>query len=492
MTLRRGSEPVSATEPLVVCPSCGFPSPVGTRRCPHCLAELVSAVVASTPEARAARERALRARARRLASDRRARRVRILISAVAIALLGYWIYANFVREPALLTLPQSQTISAIITPDSWPNGDGGLGRQRRSASPSRLTEAEAWRSELHASPDTALVADSERLYLSLADGTLLALSARDGRTVWQRSYSRSLLASPALAAGRLYVPVPDGHLQALDAATGDLLWEAAAGELLTTSPLVADGTVYLFGKVEWFGFDAEHGDLLWRRPIDLGWSKIDREFLTPVVTGGQVAVGVSQRVIMLDRETGERTYWYNTVAFPTRLASDEAPPVAGDSAPGEVVYALSAWQAVALPADAVRPPWDGIRRVWVQFWVWGMAPEVPPPPRVWARAQPPREYLSPAVGPERLYVLGRRGQLVAISLGDGLTAWERAVENASAPPLLASDGLLVSERDRLLLLDPESGALVAKRQLPGPLSSAAVTSHGTYLATTSGEVLALR
>jgi len=459
---------------ISICPSCQRPSPSSARRCTYCLADLSGTQPASSDVAAIALAERGRAVASRARQARAARRIRTITGVVGLLLVSYWIYANYIREPELLPGASSTTVSATLSPDTWPNADGGLGRLRRSESPSRLTGDEAWRIELPAAAETELVADEQRLYLSLADGSLVAYSVEDGSEVWHRNYERFLLAAPALADGTLYVPLQDGNLQALDSATGKPLWEASAGDLLTTSPLVADGIVYLLGRGEWFGIDAKTGEQLWRQDIDVGWAKVQRSFQSPVLNGDHVVVGASDRVLVLDRWTGERTYWYSTVAFPTRIAME-----------GDTIFALSPWQSVALDDDSLRPWWDGVRRAWVQFYIWGMAPATPPAPHIWTQSEPPREYFAPAIGTDLLYIMGRRGSLIAHWKHDGSIAWERTVAGATAAPLVTADGLLVSTDGWLLLLDPESGEEIASRQIDQQFSSAAVTSHGSYIVETT-------
>jgi outer membrane protein assembly factor BamB len=471
-TNSRTQQPEPAS--ISICPNCQRPSLSSARRCSYCLADLSETQTVSPDVAAIALAERRRAIASQARQARAARWIRIITGVVGLLLVSYWIYSNYIREPELLPGASSTMVSATLSPDTWPNADGGLGRLRRSESPSRLTGDEAWRIELPAAAETGLVADEQRLYLSLADGSLVAYSVEDGSEVWLRDYEKFLLAAPVLADGTLYVPLQDGNLQALESATGKLFWEVSTGDLLATSPLVADGIVYLLGQSEWFGIDAKTGEQLWSQDIDVGWDKVQRSFQSPVINRDHVVVGASDRVLVLDRWTGELTYWYSTVSFPTRIAME-----------GGTIFALSPWQSVALDDDSSRPWWDGFRRAWVQFYIWGMAPATPPVPRTWIHSEPPREYFAPAIGTDLLYIMGRRGSLVAHWKHDGSIAWERTVPGATADPLITSDGLLVSTDGWLLLLDPESGEEIASRQIDQQLSSAAVTNHGSYIVGTT-------
>jgi outer membrane protein assembly factor BamB len=446
----------------------------------HCLADLAAVEPLSDAEAAAALEAVQRTRVRRAEGRRVALLVRIGVAVVALVLLGYWGYTHTLATPSPLPEGRAARYSSALTPETWPTADGDLGRLRSEA-PARIEGEEVWRQRLDAAPETAIVSDGERLYLALADGTLRALRSADGTELWRRSYEDPVLAAPALAGDRVFVAHRGGLLQALDAATGDVLWESLAEGALIASPLVRDGIVYLFGRSEWYRFDAETGDRLWRRGIDADWSLIERDALSPTVGGEYIAVAVSERVLVFDRETGEQTYWYDFLSLPDAIALE-----------GNTVYALSHRVFVSLEADSRRPWWDGLRRAWLHLHLWGLAPEVPPIPRNWVRLRPPREHFQPAIGAELVFVAGARGSVAAYHKADGTLSWTREIGRGTAPPTLTSTGLLVSAGRALILLDPASGSEIGRQEMETAVGSVAVVRHATYVALADGTLLALR
>jgi outer membrane protein assembly factor BamB len=76
-----------------------------------------------------------------------------------------------------------------------------------------------------------------------SSGTLYALNARTGKTVWSAPVASGITSSPAVANGVVYVGSDDGTLYAFNAKTGAQL-AAVAGVAGQSSPTVANGVVY--------------------------------------------------------------------------------------------------------------------------------------------------------------------------------------------------------------------------------------------------------
>jgi outer membrane protein assembly factor BamB len=114
-----------------------------------------------------------------------------------------------------------------------------------------------------------------KLYVANADGTVFAVDADTGKTVWRRETGRCQAASPAVDEHRVYVTFlrscarhrraqKNGLLVVYDARNGKLVWQRRIGQS-ESSPLVLDGRVYVG---DWNGFvyafDARTGKLVWR------------------------------------------------------------------------------------------------------------------------------------------------------------------------------------------------------------------------------------
>lgn len=85
-----------------------------------------------------------------------------------------------------------------------------------------------WRHALPSPPVHPVLGDDQRLYVTLADGTVTALSAAGGEVLWQRKLEGAL-APPALVADRLIVGSAANELYALDTRSGTVAWHWRVG-----------------------------------------------------------------------------------------------------------------------------------------------------------------------------------------------------------------------------------------------------------------------
>lgn len=91
-----------------------------------------------------------------------------------------------------------------------------------------------------------LAVDSDNLYVTTADSTVVALSRRDGTEVWrQDQLLRRSVTAPALAGDTLVVGDFDGYLHWLDAATGQMLARAKSGSGRISNAPLAVGDLLL-------------------------------------------------------------------------------------------------------------------------------------------------------------------------------------------------------------------------------------------------------
>jgi len=91
-----------------------------------------------------------------------------------------------------------------------------------------------------------LAADSDNLYVTTADSTVLALRRRDGTEVWrQDQLLRRALTAPALQGDTVVVADFDGYLHWLDAGTGQVLGRAKSGAGRISNVPVSAGELLL-------------------------------------------------------------------------------------------------------------------------------------------------------------------------------------------------------------------------------------------------------
>ena len=102
--------------------------------------------------------------------------------------------------------------------------------------------------------------------------SVYALDAHTGKTLWSVVLAQNLYSSsPAFASGILYVGSVDGTLLALNATNGHTLWTASLGtnNAIITAPVVDHGIVFVEGdSTGLFAFNATTGKERWFAPSD--------------------------------------------------------------------------------------------------------------------------------------------------------------------------------------------------------------------------------
>ncbi len=112
-----------------------------------------------------------------------------------------------------------------------------------------------WQTPLSITPYTPVSADPDGVFVTAADGTLVALDLRDGHKRWASSITQPyegdsppIQGTPALDADHLYAPGIDATLYAIDRTDGSKAWTTALMENdygnALPSPAVTESTVY--------------------------------------------------------------------------------------------------------------------------------------------------------------------------------------------------------------------------------------------------------
>lgn len=110
-------------------------------------------------------------------------------------------------------------------------------------------------------PDTTKPMPGERRAL----GTLRALGRESGVTQWMRTLGLPLRGSLSISGNKLLAGGQDGRVYAFNKSTGEILWSLDYGARFNGHPIVADNRVYLGSEDgNLLAIDAETGKLLWR------------------------------------------------------------------------------------------------------------------------------------------------------------------------------------------------------------------------------------
>ena len=183
-----------------------------------------------------------------------------------------------------------------------------------------------------------------QLFVADARGLVTAVSAADGRVLWQRDTGLPLSGGPEVAGTRLVLGTTNGELLALAVADGSELWRAQVGSEILSIPRVAplpagDQVILHTLNDSIFGFNAANGEQLWHYDFQAPILTL-RGSSTPLILGDYVLVGVSGgRLAKVELATG-LPEWISTVTPPRgrseleRIADLNATPVVA----GQTIY----------------------------------------------------------------------------------------------------------------------------------------------------------
>lgn len=166
------------------------------------------------------------------------------------------------------------------------------------------------------------------------DGHVIALRSADGGEAWRRRLSSEVMALSVIDQGIAVARTNDGRLHGIEAATGAVLWQAGR----TTPPLSLRGTsmplaggggvIAGFDNGRIVAFALERGNALWEAAAGapLGRSEIER--MTDVdgemaVAGGVLYAAAYQgNVVAIDLRDG-RTIWSRELSSHAGVAVDD-------------------------------------------------------------------------------------------------------------------------------------------------------------------------
>lgn len=179
-----------------------------------------------------------------------------------------------------------------------------------------------------------------QLFVADARGLVTAVSAAEGRVLWQKDTRLALSGGPAVDGNRLVVGSTNGDLLALSTADGGELWRTQVGSEILSVPRFANDKVVVHTLNDSvFGLDAAKGELLWNYDFQAPVLTL-RGSSTPVIVGDHAIVGVSGgRLAKIELASG-LPEWITTVTPPRgrseleRIADLNATPVVA----GETLY----------------------------------------------------------------------------------------------------------------------------------------------------------
>ncbi|BBK42645.1 pyrrolo-quinoline quinone [Allostella vacuolata] len=276
-----------------------------------------------------------------------------------------------------------------------------------------------------------------RLFVATGWAQVIALDAASGKEIWRTGVAGPVRSAPTVSGGRVLAITIDNQLEALSADDGRKLWNHSAisetaGLMGGSSPAVeADAVVAAFTSGELFALRVENGRVAWQdnlaavRRIDAISDLADIRG-RPVIDRGTVfAVSHSGRMVAIDLRTGNRI-WEQEVG------SLESPWVVGD-----YIYVLTADSEVVCLSRG-----DGRIR-WVR-----------PLPRFRRETErkDPLFWAGPVVAGDRVVVFGSNREAFAISPYTGeLLGTIQLPDAVYAAPVVAGRTLYVVTDEAALI-----------------------------------------
>jgi len=325
-----------------------------------------------------------------------------------------------------------------------------------------------------------------KVFATGIDGTVAALDAATGRTLWSKGFGKrsgfilhhgenSLRWSsgPSVEGSLLVVGSLEGVVQALDAGSGAELWQTQLSSEIITPAAIADGTVVVRtndGRL--YGLEAANGTKRWTYDRSTVPILSLRGNSTPHIVEGVVFAGEDNgKVLALTLAEG-KLIWEQTLApGEGRTEIERLQDVDGTIAVANgVVYASSyRGQVAALIAQTGRPLWTHALS----------------------------SYTGVAVAPTQIFVVDTDSAVWSLDLRTGTSNWKqealkyRWLGEASA----MGDYVVCGDLEGFVhWLDGSDGKLAARAQLgKNPIQSQPVVVGDTvYIEDTDGVIGAYR
>jgi outer membrane protein assembly factor BamB len=330
-----------------------------------------------------------------------------------------------------------------------------------------------WSVELSGGVMSHLKLDSGRLFVSAMDGSVYALDARSGRTIWRAKTGDYCHSSPVLSGDRVVVGSADSNAYCYDRATGREIWKFKTGGPVYASAAVVKGICAIAsGDGRVYGLDERSGEMRWAFELPESNSSFAQ---SPAATDGErVFIGAwDSHLYALDLSTGQQV-WRQKCAERSFAFS----PAIGGPAVGN--------GNVFVPANG--------NELYCFDCVTGELQ--------WKYMSPGEKvgYSSPRLVGNRIYIgcLGDfGGEFRCISARSGLEMWMTRTGSViydSSPAV--SDGLVSvgSVNGTLTVMEMDRGEIVAQYRMPTGhfLSSPAAGDGWIYAGTYSDRVLGFR
>ena len=329
-----------------------------------------------------------------------------------------------------------------------------------------------WRYQSNTTLNLTPAFDNERIYLPLAGGTIVALTARDGQLYWRSDMGGELSASPVADETAIYVASETtgssndarrsgGALRALSREGGVTQWLTPLVKPLRGALATGNGKLFAGGSDgRAYAFDKQTGGVLWSIPVTSAFSG------QPVLKAGRVYFGSEDGTLLaLEEATGRLLWRFRTkgaVRGPVAVDHENVYFGSGDS----YVYAVSAdrgrlqWRKrTGAGVEAVTLVGDVLLAASLDNFAYLLNDKGT---MLWKKQLPGRISSQPlAVQEAALFTPLSSSAAVVLSLKDGKQVNSLPTEEeltSSAAPILVGDAVIVTTEHGLLAFAHPSSA----------------------------------
>lgn len=305
------------------------------------------------------------------------------------------------------------------------------------------------------------------IYIANASGTVQAVDKSTGHILWTKQLTKGIVSGPTVAEGYVAIGTNRSSVVLLHQTDGtEIRRLKVSGDALSKPGIKYGKAIVKTIDGNLYAFDIKTGEKIWVSQHGAP-SLILKASSSPVFVGQSVIVGFSDgKLDAIDIETGSEV-WQRSIAFASgssdveRLVDIDADPIVR----GDTAY-LASYQGYVGALSLASG----------QF-IWRKAASV---------------YKNLAIDNDTLYLTDSDDVIWAIDKQNGLVKWKQLALKARGltEPVLMKNRLIVGDRTGYLhIIAIQNGALIARKQLSGPIDIApAVTGNSIYVMTANGKL----
>lgn len=339
----------------------------------------------------------------------------------------------------------------------FPRGDPSSSGATTTQLPDDLSVA--WEFKADEAIETTPVVHGSRVFVADVFGTVYALSRKDGKEIWRKSYDTGFLASPIISDELLIAADIEGNVYALSIADGKQRWTRTTGGENSGAAIYQDNVLVASQDGRLYCFQLDTGEPVWIYEAD------DQIRCSPTIAGDRTFLGGCDGKL-------------HVVNLKTGLADGDPMPLGGPTGSTPAVIGdlaiVPTMQGVVFGFD-----WKNKKQLWL-----------------YDDPLQGQEYRnSAAVAGDVAIVSSQRKQVDALDLKTGKRRWRHTLKRrADASPVIAGNDVWLPASDgRLLRLSLADGTVKWSHEIRGSyLAGVAVAGKELFVADDDGIVRCFR